>query len=116
MLKFWGEGDPTETSIKSHVLWTSINSGNRDLRAPAEAINQPPDLLGSSGLILSGVHSFKIGWKWDKGVKSLALFSTRKKWAQFMTGKRLRRIDTVACVAFGTEAIDAECICSAFMA
>ena len=37
-----------------------------------------------------------------------------------MTGKRLRGIDTLAkpvgCVAFGTEAIDADCIFSAFMA
>jgi hypothetical protein len=35
---------------------------------------------------------------------------------QLMTGNRLRGIDTVACVAFGTEAIDADCIFSAFMA
>ena len=35
---------------------------------------------------------------------------------QFMTGNRLRGIDTVTCVAFGTEAIDADCIFSAFMA
>jgi hypothetical protein len=36
--------------------------------------------------------------------------------AQLMTGNRLRGIDTVACVAFGTEAIDADCIFSAFIA
>jgi len=55
-----------------------------------------------------------------KRANSLALCFTSKTLAQFMTGKRLRGIDTLAkpvgCVAFGTEAIDADCIFSAFMA
>lgn len=62
----------------------------------------------------SGWLSFKMAHKgW---IQPLCHPST----AQFMTGNRLRGIDTLAkpvgCVAFGTEAIDADCIFSDFMA
>jgi hypothetical protein len=71
-------------------------------------------LMGKTLNSLAHSHSGWLGFMMahKARIQSLCHQST----AQFMTGNRLRGIDTVACVAFGTEAIDADCIFSAFMA
>ena len=55
-----------------------------------------------------------------KGANSLALCFNRKTSDQFMTGRRLRGIDTearlVGCIADRTEVADVDCIFSDFMA